>query len=186
MQTVTAVLITTKDEYPKDILEIIQAQPQINEVLIETRSTSVWNRFKLAQRAVNDVIYTQDDDCYVDNIQELLKRFESNCPRKIVHNCQEHHFNFYKEKCSNQIALIGWGSVFGKQHLQVFDLYFRKCPLDRLFELTADRVFTYLNAPHDVIIRPTRDHENAKGLRMSTRPDHWIELENILARLKLL
>lgn len=188
MQKITAVLITRESQFPKEILQKIQECPEIDEVLVMENSDSVYNRFVLAQKAKNDLIYTQDDDCYVDNIPELIRTFNED-PTKIIHNCQQHHYDFYKEKCQNKIALIGWGSIFKKEWIRVLDFYLWEYPKDNLFLMTADRIFTYLMAPHQTIIREIRHHENNLKLgRMSTRPndEHWVELDTILMRLECL
>lgn len=179
---ITAVLITTEKEYPADILELIKKEPRITEILIKTESDSVWNRYLLAQEAKNNIIYTQDDDCYIDNIAELIDTFDGNY---LVHNCQPSHYEFYTQKCQNRIALIGWGSVFSKDRLVAFQPYLQHYPCDQFFKMVCDRVFTWAIAPHRTIIRAIRQHENSNKPRMSTRPGqyHWQELDRIISRM---
>lgn len=182
---ITAVLITREKEFPADVLELIKKEPRITEILIETECPHIWRRFELAAKAKNDLIYTQDDDCYVENIDQLIKTFDG---KQIVYNCQASHYSFYSQKCGNKIALIGWGSIFKKEWLKAFDRYFEMYPKrDELFDLTADRVFTWLNAPHRVILGSVRHHELEQKARMSTRPGeyHWQELDIIIARLRM-
>jgi len=180
---ITAVLITREKEYPKEILDIVRENKNITEILIKTEADKIWWRYELALQAKNQFIYVQDDDCYVENIQQLIDEFDGN---HIVYNCQQHHFDYYKKISNNKIALIGWGAIFNKDQLRVFDKYFKKFPKDKLSLDYCDRTFTYLNAPHKVIIRTVRNYEPLinQPYRDSIQPGYWEKLEEIVNRLK--
>lgn len=164
----TAVLITRLKEYPKEILD---ALPAFDEVLIKTECPSVLYRYELATQAKNDLIFFQDDDCLVD-VEELYKHYNG----QLTNFIKEGHYRFYN---GSGITLIGWGCFFPKSMLD-FSKYIEKYEIDDLLLSQADRVFTYLNQPHNTIIRPVVDLPTAAdSTRMSTQWDHWTNLQQI-------
>ena len=61
---------------------------------------------KLAAKAKNDIIYVQDDDCFV-NHQELLCKYNG----RLTNSMTPHHFQAYKDTGA---TLVGWGCFFPK------------------------------------------------------------------------
>jgi hypothetical protein len=180
---ISAVLITREKEFPEGPLNLIKRNSNITEILIDTECKSMLRRFLLAKNAKNDLIYTQDDDCYVDNIQQLIDEFDG---KHITYNCQQYHYDYYKDLVDNKIALIGWGAIFKKEWINVFEEYFKVFPVDELSMFMADRIFTYLNTPHNVVIRPTRHHDELhdKSYRDSLTPGFYDKLKEMVERLK--
>lgn len=172
MDKCTAVLITKLKEYPKEILDSL---PPFDEVLIKTKCPSVLYRYELATQAKNDLIYVQDDDCLVD-VEELYKLYDG----RLTNFIKPWHFESYK---GTGITLVGWGTFFPKKMLD-FSKYIEKYEIDDLLLSQADRVFTYLNQPHNTYKRDGRDLPSATdNTRMSTQSDHWINLRNIQQQL---
>lgn len=168
----TAVLITKEKEYPKEVLDSL---PEFEEVLIEVNCPNILRRYELASQARNNLIYVQDDDCIAD-----VEKLESLYNGQITNAMTEHHFNWYG---GSGITLIGWGAFFPKDMIN-FDRYLDKYPIDELFLREADRVFTFLNQPHnsfvmDINILPTA----TLGDRMSSTSEHWETLSKIKERL---
>lgn len=146
----------------------------------------LYNRRFGASMAVNDWIYTQDDDVIVENVLELLKEAEKD---KIVANTQPEHTEFYakEENGGGKICLIGWGGIFHKDLLDDVDKYLAKFPKDELFLREFDRVFTYI---HDkkLINGKLKHFDSAKdeGQAMYREKRHWDDLKAIINNLKQL
>ena len=174
MKNVTAVLITRKTEYPKEIqLE------GFGEILIRTESPSVLERYLLADKAKCDAIYFQDDDCLVD-YKELYKRYDG-----TLTNCMtEHHQSVYKSKGA---TLVGWGCFFPKTMLVSLSAYIDKYGVDAHLLRDADRIFTVLNQPHNTWITGHQDLTTASdGSRMWQESNHWTSMEEAIAKAKSL
>lgn len=171
----TAVLITKDPEYPAEILKSL---PEFDEVLIETNCPSVYRRYEMAQKAKNNVIYVQDDDCEVD-VLALFEKYNG----QITNAMKEQHFNTYR---GTGITLVGWGSFFPKGMID-FSPYTDKYGIDSDLLSQADRVFTFLNQPHNPVLMTIYDLPRAisRG-RMSTSPGHWEALERIKGKLATL
>jgi hypothetical protein len=144
MKNVTAVLITTKDEYPKEI-----SIDGFGEVLIKTNSPSVFERYLLAEKATNDIIYVQDDDCIVD-YKALWRYYDG----RLTNTMTPHHYSAYS---STGATLVGWGCFFPKAMLKEFHRYIDRYGQDFHLFREADRIFTVLNQPHNTIIAPHQD-----------------------------
>jgi len=48
------------------------------------------------------------------------------------------------EYAGSQIALLGWGTIFRKQLLRVFDPYLARYGVDELFYRECDRIFSFM------------------------------------------
>lgn len=168
----TAILITKEKEYPKEVLDSL---PFFDEVIIETNCPNILRRYELAEKARNDIIYVQDDDCTID-VKELFYKYND----RITNAITQHHIDWYKD---TGITLIGYGAFFPKQMID-FSWYIDKYGIDALLLTQADRVFTYLNQPHNSIVMDINNLPTATlGDRMSTSPGHWENLENIKRKL---
>lgn len=168
----TAVLITTKADYPPEVLESLLGK--FDEILIETECPSIHRRYQLATKAKNDLIYVQDDDC-ITNVEALFKAYNG----QITNAITQHHLDWYKDK---GVTLVGFGAFFPKNMID-FSEYLDKYPVDSLFLSQTDRVFTYLNRPFNQQLVTIKNLPSAtESGRMSTKPDHWSNLERILAR----
>lgn len=171
----TAILITREKEYPIEVLNSVK-NADFDEIIVQTECPSVYRRYELALQAKNDLIYVQDDDCTID-IEALYEKYDG----RLTNAISDHHLNFYKDM---GITLIGWGAFFPKKMVD-FDKYLRQYPIDSLFLSQTDRIFTYLNQPHNYVITKIHHLSTADGPgRMSTTPGHWNKLEIIRMRLQ--
>jgi hypothetical protein len=169
---ITAVLITKDKQYPQEVLDSLLGK--FDEILIETNCPSILKRYQLALKAKNDVIYVQDDDCIVD-VDRLGKKYNG----QLTNFISPGHQDSYQ---GTGITLIGWGALFPKEMLD-FSKYIDKFGIDPLFLSQADRVFTYLNQPHNSIVVDIKHLPRATdSTRMYTQPDHWNNLELIKQR----
>jgi hypothetical protein len=171
---ITAVLISKDDKYPQGVLDSLD----FDEVLVETKCPSVARRYELALKARNDLIYVQDDDCLVDT-KALIRAYNG----QITNFMTPGHYASYE---GSGITLIGWGALFPKKMIN-FDKYLDVYGVNPLFLSQADRVFTYLNQPHNSLITNVNHLPSATdGSRMSTQSDHWENLMKIRVQLETL
>lgn len=171
----TCVLITKEKEYPKEVLDSL---PEFDELIIETECPSVLRRYELAIHAKNDIIYVQDDDCLVDT-KALFEKYNG----QLTNFMSPHHKSWYE---GTGITLVGWGTYFPKSMVD-FTTYLDKYPPDALLLREADRVFTYLNQPHNSIVKDINHLPTATlGDRMSATGEHWDTLNQIKQRLQTL
>jgi len=160
---ISCVLITKKTEYPKIIMDRLTLG-FFDEILVYSECPSVYERYKLAKEAKNEIIYFQDDDALV-NYQSLFKRYNG----QITNTMTEGFKNFYEPL---GCTLVGWGCYFPKSMLSVFDKYIAKYGEDEHLLRETDRIFTYLNKPFNTILMPHEDLFQDKS-RMSVEPEHF-------------
>ena len=171
---VTAVLITKEKEYPKAILDRLQG---FGEIIIKTQSPDVYTRYLEAGEAKNDIVYVQDDDCFI-NHQELFKHYDG----RLTNSMTPHHFNAYKDTGA---TLVGWGCFFPKPMLKVFEKYVAEYGQDFHLFREADRIFTVLNQPFNTKIMPHEDLLQSSD-RMSFEPNHYIWAKEAIQKASLL
>jgi len=148
MEKISACLITTKKEYPSIIMERLTLG-FFDEILVSTESPSVYERYLLAKKAANNIIYFQDDDCLV-NYQQLFKHWNGQITNTMT-------LPFQKKYEEMGCTLIGWGSYMSKKHLEVFSKYIDRYGEDEHLLREADRIVTAMNRPFNTIIQPHED-----------------------------
>jgi hypothetical protein len=175
MEKITAVLITREREYPKIVLERIDTG-FFDEIIIKTECPSVYGRYLAAKEAKNNLIFVQDDDCFV-NYQRLFKHYNG----QITHTITPEHMKFYSKL---DCTLVGWGAYFTKDMIDnAFEDYIAKYGEDKYLLREADRIFTYFNRPFNTILQP---HENLiqTGDKMSLQPEHYDSMYKALEQCK--
>lgn len=164
---VSAVIVTRGDVDLGPVLRSIEA----DEIVIRRGHGGVWERWEAAQHAVHDVIYTQDDDCVVD-FAKVVGGYE---PGKVLCNMLTSHRGEYPDG----LALVGWGCVFHRDALRVFEGW----PRDEIFRREADRVFTGMNALKLIDIGVTHLPHATSGSRMGREGRHGADLREIRRRI---
>ncbi len=176
LKDVTAVLITDKPEYPKEI--VLEG---FGEVIIKTNSPSVYERYLQAENAKNDIIYVQDDDCLVP-YTELFKHYNGQITNAMVGRRK-----YYQEISGGKITLVGWGAFFPKERLKVFKKYIDAYGIDAHLMREADRIFTWLNYPNNTIPLERQDLIDPNGVgRMSADPRHYESMHEVIKKLDIL
>lgn len=168
----TFVGITREKEYPKEI-----DVSGFDEVLVRTESPSVYERYILASKARNEVVYVQDDDCIVD-YQKLWKNYNG----QLTNGITEHHLDVYKDK---GVTLVGWGCFFPKIMLKNIGKYASVFGVDAHLLREADRIFTYLNRPFNSVVMEHTDFKEQTG-RMWNEAEHWTSMEEAIKKLQTL
>ena len=135
-------------------------------------NTINYGRYQLAARASNDLIYTQDDDCLIDNIKALhaafLERRACGADRELVFGLAPTHYPLWAGGTflfgQARMAIAGWGMLFDRgwltvpaparhpyfiQTMSVFQPYWDRHGRDATFYRETDRIFSLLlNRPH--------------------------------------
>lgn len=176
---ISCCLITKKKEYPRIILDRLETG-FFDEILIKTESPSVYERYILAGQAKNDIIYVQDDDCFL-NCQVLFSKYNGRITNSITDG-------FKKKYEDLGCTLVGWGAFFDKSMLDVFRKYMSVYGVDNHLLREADRIFTYLNKPFNTIVMPHEDlFQNEE--RMSSpqhKEQHFISATEAISKCSLL
>lgn len=170
---ITAVLITRDKEYSKEI-----DTSWFDEVLIKTESPSVYERYLLAGKAKNDIIYFQDDDAILD-YKELWKHYNG----QLTNGITRVHQNFYRD---SGVTLVGWGCFFPKHMLKNLDIYIEKYGVDAHLLREADRIFTYFSKPHNNVVMPHIDLKAQNSGRMWNENLHWSSMAEAIEKCRFL
>lgn len=156
---ISAVIPTRGDVPLGAIVDRLQEYSEVEEIVIVNGDTP-FNRYLAAERAKNDVIYTQDDDCLTD-LRPLLDAYR---PGVIVNAMTPEHAAQYPARQT----LIGFGAIFDRALIACFASFER----DALFYRESDRVFGTVN--EHVTVFPRIDilpHAHAPN-RLWKQPDH--------------
>lgn len=174
---ISCVLITREPIYPEIVLERLDLG-FFDEILIVADCPSVYDRYRAAKTAANDIIYVQDDDCLV-NYQVLFSKY--NC--QITNTMTKPFIEKYKDL---ECTLVGWGTFFTKSMLSVFDKYITKFGADDKHLLReADRIFTHLNQPWNTVQMPHEDLFQTPD-RMGYQPEHYTSMAEAIEKCKAL
>jgi len=165
-KNITVCLITKDDVYPSIILNSVFKFP-FGEVLIRTHCDSPHRKQELFEKAKNDLIYYQDDDC-IAPIEQLLEQSD---PTKINCAMKPSHLMQYAQ---SKIALLGWGSIFPKSVIKVLDKYRAEYGEDDLYKRETERIMTWLSYPQNRMELPIIDLPSAMAPdRLSMQPGHY-------------
>jgi UDP-N-acetylglucosamine 4,6-dehydratase/UDP-glucose 4-epimerase len=176
---ISCVLITKEAQYPEIVLERLN-QGFFDEIIIVTECESIYHRYLAAQKAKNDIIYVQDDDCMV-NYRALFSYYNS----YITNTMTKEFKDKYEDPRYTFIGctLVGWGCYFPKSMLSVFDKYIAKYGIDNHLLREADRIFTYLNQQFNTVIMSHEDlPQAAADDRMGYQEDHYTSMQEALKK----
>lgn len=177
-EKITAVLIEKGPIYPELVLERLDLPNTFDEIIVLVDCPSIYHRYLAAQKAKSDTIYVQDSDCLV-NFQVLFEKYDG----RITNAMTKEFIAKYKD---TGITLLGWGAFFDKKMLTCFDPYIAKYgENDPHLLREADRIFAYLNQPHNVVEMPHEDLFQTPD-RMGYQPDHYKSAQEALEKVKSL
>lgn len=121
-----------------------------------------WGRFLAAKMATYRIIATQDDDYLVLNWESLWKRFLTHRAR-ITHSLDKGHY--LNEAGRRDFAQLGWGSLWLRDWVSVFDPWLAKYGEDEMLRRKADRVFGALFGGRDRFDPVEADVQELHGAR---------------------
>lgn len=166
--SVSGVLVTRGDV---DTKQIIDSWP-FEDCLVWDNSVDgdlkVYGRYAMMEAARNDLVFVQDDDCYVP-VRQLLRTYEGD---GILLNIPP-----------DEKALVGWGAIIDRRIArEALNTYMTRWPRDDTFLRCCDVIVTALNA----FGRVDLGHED---LPWATNPDrmyhqagHYEEREEVRRR----
>lgn len=141
MINVTAVLL--KWQRPDELKQIeahLKTMLYIDEVIVwdNTKENYInYGRYLGAIEAKNDIIYTQDDDCIVRNLPDLLSKWDGT---QIVNLLKPSHIPLYINH-----TMAGWGMLFNRHWAECLESYIDKYGEDYIFRRECDRIFSILS-----------------------------------------
>jgi len=181
----TAILVS-RDQADADMV-LGNLLDKFEEVLFWNNETGpadlkVFGRYALAATTKYTTIYFQDDDCLVD-VEKLWLCYGEDRGAPLCNMPEEH-----RAKYPDGIALVGFGCFTDLWTIRrAFSPYLAKYPIDELFLIECDRVFTAL-APHSLALADVPMHHLANA-RLPTslyrRPDHASRLAEIRRRIAI-
>jgi len=177
---VSAVLI--KYQRPKELKKIIKhlkGYDFIDEILIhDNTKTNImcYGRYITANKARNETIYVQDDDCIID-VQKLYDKYNKT---KLVNGMKKEAAFIY----SGVDSLVGWGTFFEKSWIKVLDKYINRFGEDHILIRESDRIFTGL-LERETIVIDVEDFPSASAkYAMYKQPLHYDYKLKALERLR--
>jgi len=189
MQKVTAVLLRWNRHKELDkIVAHLEKFPFFDEIKIwdNTRGENVINygRYLAAMDARNETIYTQDDDCIIENVEELYDNYVAHESRRIVNGMKKERIALYRGRDS----MMGWGGFFERSWISCLELYVEKYGFDRVFYRETDRIFTSLvKVPRVTMIADVKDFPSAMaGYSLSLQAEHETSKALAIYRCKLI
>lgn len=173
-------IIPTNGQRKQELEHIVSyITPFFDEIIVQKDTgNQVYTRYEGINRAKNDVIYTQDDDCIVGNLKELLKNYEKGV---ITANSDSMSRQKYAQLGGN-ICLIGYGSVFDKRLINVLDNFKDWIDDKDVFYRECDRAFTWLNKKK--LINGDMKHFVSAYKGISSQKNHEDYLTKIINKLK--
>lgn len=186
IENVSAVLITRGNRPLAQVLETLPFRDLVvwnAQYLSPTQvGAQMYGRYIAAASCKHKYIYVQDDDCVVE-VRQLVSAYREGTVTCNMPLAKREEYKIIAPR----VSLVGWGAMFHKSCLQVFNKYVdRQLPMDELFYREADRVFTYLNNVHQVEV-PFRHLLHAYDEdRLGNQPEHLASLARIQERLALL
>ena len=143
MYKVTVSLVNWKR--PKEIEEIkkyLEKFPWVDEILVWDNNTNdnifTYGHWKNALKAKNDIIYSQDDDCIINNLQELYDNFDNTKLIVGMKACRMQEYSKFD-------SMMGWGTFWNKAWAKTLAKYIEKYGEDYVLLREAERIFTALS-----------------------------------------
>jgi len=145
-------------------------------VIRSPENVGCYGRYLCAEQARNRVVYVQDDDCVLANMDELADAFRSD-PTRMAHALRPDHFEQrhldVHGEC--QVGLVGWGAFVLRDWVSVLERVPDTVRDSALFRREADRFFSVLlERMHTAIIGDIRllDGWSEPGVALWVEPKH--------------
>lgn len=189
-EKVTAVLLSwNRPNELKEIVKHLETIKFIDEILV-WKNTPINNeinygRYLGALKAKNNIIYTQDDDCIVENIEEIYTTFDG---KHLSNGIKPKAMGHYGSQKGSEpySTVMGWGSFFKKEWSSVLNKYIEKYGEDYLFYRETDRIFSVLLCRrHNTIPARIRDFPSAaNSTALYHQPNHIAFGNEAIAKAK--
>jgi len=177
-----------------EIVNHLLEQPSIDEILIKNNlygnNNISFGRYEMANKASNDIVHFQDDDCLNLDIGKLHSSFIKKQDR-ITHAVIEGYEEETKKNTYGkaQMCMVGWGAFFKKDWIKYFDPYLSKYGADEVFYREADRIVSILmNRHHNAVPCNIAQMPIADDVKISlcAEEEHlWFKKESVKRALEL-
>lgn len=182
----TAVLLRWKRQSElKQIIKHLKQFPHlIDEIIIwDNRKQNMcgYGRYLASLEAKNQIIYTQDDDCIIHNLDELFSQFNN---KYMINNMKESHLKIYKNL---NHTLPGWGLIYNKKWISSLNKYIQIYGIDDIFLRDTGRLFTGLFGKWKSILGDIEDLPSASDPKIALwkQPHHKDTRQTIIERIDI-
>src|SRR5688572_22449592 len=169
LRTIVAALLRTR--YIDEILvwnndrtvEIPVAHPKVR-VIRSPENLICIGRWECVKQARNEVVYVQDDDAVLMNIDELFRAFLAD-PTRIAHALSPQHFAARSRELHGDchVALVGWGAFLRREWAHVLDEVPAELQAWELYRREADKFVSVLLERHHTTILGRLRHLEGNG-----------------------
>ncbi|MEZ5082193.1 MAG: glycosyltransferase family 2 protein [Bacteroidales bacterium] len=146
------------------------------KVINSRENVLCYGRFLCINEAKNEIVYVQDDDVIVHNVESLYRHF-LNDESTLTHALSDRHLRQYRNYIypDGEVALLGWGSFFRKEWTGILDVFLKSHNPDFIFKREADIIFSLLlGKKHNTLpakIQELAEH-SSKGIALYLEKDH--------------
>lgn len=197
---VSAVLLVWKRvESTKTLVEQVRKIRQVDEIILWNNNQDVqytkemfdidhitivnshinkitYGRYLGASLAKNQEIFVQDDDWNIKDFNVVYDKYRKSSS-DIVAVCPKTHMRDLERN-----KFVGWGSIFNKKALDVFQRYVSKYGEDQLLYREADLLFTNCNSyqKYETVPQPlVKDDDRSLSLKGDHFEHHYRMLERV-------
>lgn len=167
------------------VLKHLQSNPLFDDVVVwentDAKNVGVWGRWLAVKECKNDIIYTQDDDCLIHNIDDIWRAWDGTC---LANGLKPAAIESYKNR---NHTLVGWGAFFRKDWVSVMHRYLEEYGEDNILHTNADRIMTALwGKPYNTVAADVYDFETATdpSISMSLQKGFIEDTEEAMRRLE--
>jgi len=198
---ISAVLLVWKrTESTKSLVEQVSKIEQVDEIILWNNNPDVqyikemfnvsnitiinshinkitFGRYLGASLAKNQKIFVQDDDWNIIDFQKIYNR-KKETSSSIVSVCPKTHMADIPRN-----KFVGWGSIFDKICIKVFEDYIKEFGEDQVLYREADLLFTNCNSYEKMLTNPSTLVKDDKR-SLSLESDHFQYHYEMLKRVK--
>lgn len=158
-------------QYTRDMFEFS------NITIVNSHVNKItFGRYLGASLAKNNKIFVQDDDWNIIDFERLYNRKKEGS-YDIVSVCPKTHMQDIPRN-----KFVGWGSIFDKKCLNVFDDYIKEFGEDQILYREADLLFTNCNNYEKMLTKPStlvRDDNRSLSLESNHFQYHYEMLKRV-------
>ena len=153
-------------------------------VLSQLENVGTYGRFLAAEKAGCPLVYTQDDDHIVHNVDEIYQRhcrFPDSITAALSDTPTARHYAC--EAGKKPWIQLGWGSMFNREAIGVLGEWIARHGEDDLLKSKADRIFTVIHDRHVPLLADYTPLKNPDGI-LSERDANslWLQSDHYKLR----
>lgn len=155
-------------------------------VIRSPRNIGTYGRRLAAHHAKHDLIFTQDDDCLIQNVPQLLAAYLEK-PDCITAGLSQGHYRIEANK--TDWLQLGWGSWQKREWFDNVEQYIACYGVDDLLLSKFDRVYSVLHARHNPLVAnftrlkgPDGTDSDRDASSLWLQKNHWKLRDEAVAR----